>query len=98
MRYDEFWTNVRTLKDWTKFETLKQKKNFKVKYCDGSIAIQPESSGEERTINQNQIIRIWNLSKKLPKHEQYKQSNYKKLTYNASYMLVIMKHFLGEDT
>jgi hypothetical protein len=96
MRFDEFWNKVRTLNDWIEFETLKQKKKFKARYYVDNIAVTPEESHQERTIDQNQFIKIWNVSKKHPKHEQYRPVNYQ-FNYNASYILAIMKHFLGEE-
>ncbi len=98
MKYDEFWVKVKTLNNWVELETLKHKKNFNAKYNGSLVLIQPESTMVERKIDQGQFIIVWNLAKQLPKQEQFKRSNYNKMTRNGSYILTIMKHFLKKDS
>jgi len=79
------------------FTTLKRHNSFEAVYFEGFVQITPESTLQERRIDQEEFLKVWNLSKELSTGEKFKRYNYHQITYNGSYILALMKAFLEDN-
>ena len=79
------------------FITLKHHKSFEAFYLQGFVQITPESTLQERRIDQGEFLKVWNLAKELSIGEKFKRFNYNQITQNGSYILALMKAFLEGD-
>ena len=97
MNFGNFWkTMIGDLGTSKELLTLKQGKSFDAVYRSGVILITPPSH-IERTITQEQFLQLWNEAKTLSTDQQYIPQNYIQMTMNSSYMLALMKNYLGDE-
>jgi len=98
MKFDFFWQDLcKKVITKRKFETLIQHKPFTVYFEKDKIMAVPDKSHDPRSIYHKDFLQVWNKAQKLSKSEQFKQSNYKKMTRNASYILALMKFVLENE-
>jgi len=97
MNFEDFWKKItKDLTNSQEMHTLKQKKSFDASYKSGVIFITPLSR-IDRTITKEQFLQVWNIAKTLVKGEQYIPQNYIQITMNSSYILALMKNYLGDE-
>lgn len=95
MKFDEFWNLItRELSSSRIFHTLKQSKEFEARYSGGMIIVVPETR-YKRPISKAEFEKVWNMFKK--SMNPYKPVLYQQDTYNASYILAIIKYFLKNE-
>ena len=98
MKFGTFWNNLKKdLVRYREFQTLKQRKEFSGRLSDGVVKIYPESTMSPRNISQEEFLRVWNQAKNYNQGEQFVRQNYNDITRNGSYILALMRHYLGED-
>ena len=98
MNYETFWREItRDITDDREFYTLKQHKIFHAKYSEGFLKIYPKSTMHERKISQAEFIRIWKQAKNMSRGEQFVRVNYNQTTRNGSYILALIRHYLGGE-
>ena len=100
MNYETFWRemiiDITTDKE---FHILPEsyQKMFHAIYSEGFLKIFPESIMQERKISQAEFIKIWKQAKKMPRGEQFVRVNYNQTTRNSSYILALIRHYLGGE-
>lgn len=97
MKFQTFWNNLK--KDLVQdrdFQTLKQHKEFSARFSEGFVKVYPESTKYPRKLSQDEFLRVWNQAKHYNRGEQYVTKNYTETTRNASYILAIFRHYLGD--
>ena len=98
MRFDPFWNLLTTdLRQPRHFTTLSQGKRFDSELDVNSVVVQPNSSAIQRRITRLQFYSVWQKAKSLPEYEQFRRSNYNEINRNGSYILSMMRHYLGEE-
>jgi len=98
MRFQIFWNNLkRDLVQDREFQTLVQRKSFSARYSESVVKIFPESTMHERDLSQEEFLRVWNQAKNYNSGEQFVRQNYNEITRNGSYILALMRHYLGEE-
>ena len=97
MKFETFWNNLKKDLVQDEFQTLKQKKSFSARYSEGLVEIFPKSTMHERDLSHKEFLRVWNQAKNFNRGEQFVNKNYHDITRNASYILALMKHYLGEE-
>ena len=95
--FNTFWNNLkRDVIHDKEFQTLRQRKGFSARFSEGTIKIFPESTMHQRNISQEEFIRVWNHAKNMRQGQQFVRANYNDMTRNGSYILAIMKNYLGD--
>ena len=95
MKMEHFWEKVQRQRVDLHLETAARRQKFTVSYDPkfDEIVVVPESTEIPRHIPKKDFGKVWEHSKKVS-GDLFRPAFYQRVTHNASYILVIMDHFL----
>ena len=98
MKLDQFWSKLEKLSRPITLKTRARKQEFELLYDSryGDVVVTPFATKMPRHILRQDFERVWNKFKQID-GDSFRPGYYQRDTLNASYILVMMEHFLAGE-
>lgn len=103
MKFEKFWKLLMENDNEFSLQTLVQNKEFTIsKYSENSqiptnsvLFVTPSSTKNQRHIQKSEFLKVWEEAKQIT--NPFSPSNYTLSTRNSSYIVTLMRHFVGSE-